>query len=207
MNNLLPTSGKRIKYIRDICGLSRRKFAENYSLKEFTLRSWELDISEISNNSIKKLTLALYKEGIICSEEWIKTGIGDLPYSIKGNLVAQNKFSLACKNQSETNNFFNSSDNIVHVIDDECNIPIYRPGDIISGTKILYSNKIYKHIGELCIVPIDGSLKLRIIRPSSKDNKITLTSLKCESETISCKILYDVEIEFFCPIQYFKRIN
>ena len=68
--------GKRIRDLRNASGYSRRDFSERHHMPEATLKSWELNISEISERMLLKLLNAFSVEGIYTSKEWILQGKG-----------------------------------------------------------------------------------------------------------------------------------
>lgn len=88
MGNIIPNTiskelearAKRIWKLRQLTGLIRMDFAKRYSLDIDKLKKWEEPTGDdISSQEAKELIVALKKEGIHCSEEWILQGLGNAP--------------------------------------------------------------------------------------------------------------------------------
>lgn len=212
MKNTWETQGQRIRFLRGMSSLTRREFSEKYGLKESTFRSWEMDLAVISETSIQKLMNVLRKEGIFCTPDWIRTGIGNPPYIFR-NKIFGSKDEDEISNQNtldiEIKYFLNSySNSLIYFVQDDCNLPIYKPGDVVGGIKITFPEKIKDYEGQPCIVPDPenkNNYNLRMIKPSKDKDKVSLTCLRSDTDTVACKILYDVTLDFYVPIIWHRR--
>lgn len=79
----IKTPGERLKYIRSLAQLTREAIKAKFNISSATLRSWEEDKVNISEEKIKACIEAYRSVGILTNLEWIKTGEGLLP-TIKG---------------------------------------------------------------------------------------------------------------------------
>ncbi|MGL5720040.1 MAG: helix-turn-helix domain-containing protein [Alphaproteobacteria bacterium] len=79
----MKTFAERMKSIRGYLSLSRKEFSERFGIPEPTLRSWELSKTTISKLQLKKLTEALGRGNLSCSESWLLHGDGESPFSAR----------------------------------------------------------------------------------------------------------------------------
>lgn len=73
----LNSQGAKVNYLRRLAGLSRGEFAEKYNISESTLRSWEFDITPISDKLMERFLKGLLQEGISISSEWMRGNSGE----------------------------------------------------------------------------------------------------------------------------------
>ena len=137
---LVETIGSRIKSLRIMCNLSRPKFCARHGIGFPALRSWEMDISTLSDKSLYRLLSAFKAEGIIVDPVWLRTGSGIAP-----TLTTQDKVNL---NLSQAPNSLNPIQNEVDtflsnnptrkIITADHDYPTLnlKSGDFIGGIKI-----------------------------------------------------------------------
>ncbi|AIL64639.1 hypothetical protein NOVO_01180 [Rickettsiales bacterium Ac37b] len=82
MYNSFSNIADRIKYIRLLSKLSRAKINSELHISHNSLFSWESGKSVPNNSSIQNLVQAFRSIGIVCSTEWVQSGMGELPYKM-----------------------------------------------------------------------------------------------------------------------------
>ncbi len=165
-NKKLMTQGDRLRYLRETCSLRRNKFAEKYNLSLATVRSWELDISNISDRLCEKL-IGIYKqESILIHKEWIKNGAPPHPIKLSvDNSVEQLKDLDSI--QKEIDHFLSISDErFVLNIQSDLIPPCIEMHDVIGIEKISIEDLSHKE-----------SRLIVVGDPKSKNYKILLTAL------------------------------
>lgn len=130
----LEVIGIRIRSLRGFTSLSRRAFCEKYVFSEATFKSWETGLTSIRETSLKNLIQAFQKEGIICSKDWIRKGIGTSPYKLS---EASQEPSQERGLLEEVDFFLQNNQNVVVCqMEDESMVPFYALNDYVGGFKI-----------------------------------------------------------------------
>lgn len=190
----------------------RDNFSERHQIGEPTLRSWELDISNISERLLKQLLAAFEKENIVCSHEWLLHGRQPSPLIIPFNNIPGVKKSPRASNQetiqTEINVFLGGTDSrIIAKIVDGCNAPYLASGDIVGG-EVIPLKDIKKHQGKLCIInhpEEDNTLIVRIVN-TSQDGDFALHSWNINAKKSDKPILYTKELELCAPVIWHRKV-
>ena len=193
---------KRVIYLRNLTGLSRRKFQEQYGISSGTLQHWESIKPGISINGAKRLANAL-KPMIHVTPEWILHGIGSQP--IREWLAEP--FSGKTRESNEELYIREELDvfkkhhkhALEHTINDDAMEPFYCQGDIVIGSRFT-GEAINKLLNKECIVFMKSGLTLlRHLTPGKKQNTYTLRATNHKS-TSTDAILQDVELLSAAPV-------
>ncbi|MGB0934865.1 MAG: helix-turn-helix domain-containing protein [Alphaproteobacteria bacterium] len=165
--------GERLRLLRTACQLSRREFSERSGIPEPSLRSWELDLSNISEKSLLKLIEAFAQEGLQVDLGWITTGGGALPApSSATSSQAKSADMKAAEKVRECAGL-----DIALEVMDTSNAPALNPGDAVLGAKrdlqdILPSQE------DLYILELEDGLKIiRRISRTYKNLTMDLSSI------------------------------
>ena len=151
----LDTPGKRIIFLRNLAGLTRKEFEEKYSIPIVTLRSWEVT-EHIKSKAAQKFLFAIKKEGINCCLDWIMYGNGSFPSADNSLSMPATELALLGSNfdedvseeisflQKKYKNIFS-----VALINNNDNFPLLNTGDYVGGVSSKDINNLVNH---LCII-------------------------------------------------------
>lgn len=202
----LSTQGEKIKYLRRLCGLSRRDFFDKYQISESTLRSWELDISPISDRLMKKFLDALSHEGLSISPSWIRTE-AHVEAPVKND---PSPLNLREKTAEDEARFFLSSgaNRVVKQVRTSCNLPYFREGDLVGG-EICSADRSDLILENFCLGQLHSSQEwsLYLVKPSEKQGCFTLLHAKSFENPSGCRVLYDATIEKIAPVIWYRRLT
>lgn len=206
------TLGKRIKAIRALTGLKREVFSQKHNINIHSLRSWELDIANISRRSLKSLLASFQKEGIGCSEEWILKGIGPKPFFRVNKTVDDQKETLSFDAHAETMHqeadFFLSvgCKRITMAVEDNDLFPYFEAGDSVGGVRV-EPKELSNAFGKFCIVnsPVShDKLLIRLVYPHDRSgfyNLLLPYPLAKEGE----KNAFGIELTTCAPIVWHRK--
>ena len=110
-------------------GLSRASFSKKHDIPLPSLRSWEINASQISKRMLQKLLHAFLKEKISVSESWILEGMAPGPFFIG---EAPTHFL----NQDSEMSFYSGKNDFIFKAEDNTNAPYIEWGDLIVGRVI-----------------------------------------------------------------------
>lgn len=80
---MLDTPGDRLLHARQFVAKNRKDFCEKHDISASTLSQVEGGFMDLSEKFSRKIVDALKTEGLLCSVEWIKTGVGNPPESLE----------------------------------------------------------------------------------------------------------------------------
>ncbi|MBN8828989.1 MAG: S24/S26 family peptidase [Sphingobacteriia bacterium] len=209
MQPVFNTIGDRITYLRDFfLNLNRQEFSKRFNISYRNLTKWESNNFNISDVSLKHLTSIFQANNIIVTEEWIKSGKGDIPKILKigkpENSENSVKFNDSIKALYEAKEFESKySDTIVTMVSSDAMMPFYQSGDYVGGVKYFFPN-IYDAVNKDCIIVTEDGLKVFRRLVLSKDNKFRLLALNinCQVEPI----IFEPQIKIAAPIIWHRKV-
>lgn len=149
------TIGERIRQIRGMTGLTRIDFAEKHGLSHPSLRSWELNYTNISKNTLQKIINTAQKENIYVSLDWLTNGSMPGPYMIDPSLKSENAIKS------------NNDPIIEFVCTDHNYTPYIDKGDII-GAKIININSLATKKRFLVAIKEENIYRIKLIYKINK---------------------------------------
>lgn len=205
----LDSQGKKVKYLRQLSGLSRIEFSQKYDISESTLRSWELNISPISDRLMEKFLEGLLQEGISISASWIKEASGEALTFLTSHEVGSS-LSIGEKSvEDEINLFLKSGSNrFVKVISDSKNTPFFKEGDLVGGELTPPSSEIL-FLNNFCLVQTQNmkDWNVYLVRTSKSKGLYTLICAQSRENPIDYPILYNIKIDKVAPIIWFRKLE
>jgi hypothetical protein len=201
----LNTPGKRIIFIRNLAGLTRKEMQEKYNIPIVTIRSWETAI-KIKEKAVSRFMFALQKEGIECRADWIMYGEGTAP-------CLSNVLTLKLKNIDILGNGFDEEISkeiselkqkykklLFTMVKDNDNYPFLIVGDYVAGIIITDYKQMHN---QLCIVEDNfGSVLIRQLIPTKRPNTYHLKTLNFEAEY---PILYNQSVKQVSKIIWIRK--
>ncbi len=204
INARLNAPNERLRFLRSLTNLTRKDIAEKYNLPTVTLNKWETGSLSLSDKGIIKC-LNIYKcEGVIATEDWIKSGDGPLPYIMNSSnkLLHQGEY----KNfENDINYYKNTYSNcVVFEINGDEMLPTYKSGDIVIG--YIYTND-YKYLNnKICIITLENNeqlLRKLLVVDNNQYNLHCINPLTTAKESI----LFNVTILQIAPVIWHGMID
>lgn len=198
----LHTPGERLKALRNSLNMSRKEFAEKYGLSEYTLKSLELSIRQLTPIQIQKFIQSFAAEGFECSEEWIMKGEGSVIVKDKKNLsssLPENHILLEIELFQK-----HVPHSVVLQIDDESMSPIYKKQDYVGGVKLPSTLKPSDYGKSYIIVFPDETKLVRLLYPGSQKKLFNLVSSNL-TEPSSHSLYKDVPLKAIYEILWHRR--
>jgi len=211
----IKARGERLKRIRQLTGLERKEFSEQYAFNPQTYQDWEI----AKRNSIPKskallLIEKLKQDGYIVTLEWLIDGHGMLPYYVTDECIhkmlkSQTALPAYIQEENQINNelglfLLGHNDSISLIIPDEAMQPFYKQGDIVAGIKCDDHDRD-KYLGQDCIVQLQNDqLLLRRLAKGRDSNTYTLIAI---NPNVIDKNLYDIELKNIAPVLWLRRKN
>lgn len=201
---------KRIKVARVLSGLSRKQLCDKYNLNEHTYQSWEQAKVNFSKHNADRLSDLFRKENVICTAEWLLTGLGVQPTNMleyQKNDEAQNNqlnsFEIIEKEVSTFEQL--NKDSITCVIIDDALAPIFKPHDRVGG--IITNEEDYNlFFNQPCIVRLpDERVFVRIFTPGNQERKYNLWSSN-QQTTAKEPIISNTNVSLVAPIAWWRRL-
>lgn len=170
----------RIRYIRDLMGLTRHEMETKHNIKSISIQKWELGKNKITPKNAIKLAQIAQQNGINCFPDWILYGEGEKPTSNP---------NLQKRKITETNIFENLPEDErliadivlfkkhypsgeIMIVNDDSMFPQFSLGDYVGGLA-LPLDQLNEHLDHTFIVKTeDGKKRLR--RITRKKNEYTL---------------------------------
>lgn len=202
----LSKVGGRIKYLRDLMGVSQRKLAE-FGLKTSTLARIESHQGEITLKQANILIRIAQEKGIYCSLQWLVSGEGESPHMttslpfqpIHVPIIEEYKNTGLLRDIIQFTE--KNPDSAVILIKDESMVPYFKPGEYVGGSPIKLDkiselfdidNAPYKH----CIIKFkNGQQLLRSVKKVN-DDKLKLikpnTLLNSSEQIINIKDIHSI---------------
>tara|TARA_A100000171_G_scaffold52609_1_gene71891 strand:+ start:2892 stop:3569 length:678 start_codon:yes stop_codon:yes gene_type:complete len=208
ISHKLETQGDKVKYLRRLCNLSRKAFFDKYQISESTLRSWELNISPISERLMDKFTAALENEGFSVSASWIRGNGSELPVFITN--TQNDPQNIKDKTVEHESNFFLEAgpERIIYAINEDNNAPFFRKGDLVGGEVYDFSGKecFFDHF---CLVKILDQEEWQpfLVKKSGDPNLVILLSAQSSKDPLKYPILYDVNLDKIAPIIWHRKVS
>lgn len=209
--------GKRLKTLRNMCGLTIQEFAKKYGVGASTLKYWESARSEgLSPKGAKKIIEAMLQEGVYSTFTWLMYGIGIHPQildvqksSAQKHLRAMNStYDEEIAIAKEVNLFLkNSTEAITLVVFDDAMEPLYSIGNTIGGIRV-HGSEMVTATGKDCIVETEnGEILCRKLTRGNEPDTFHLCALSYLT-TVFPPNLYDVKLKSVAPIiRIWKRIG
>jgi len=209
--------GKRLKTLRNMCGLTIQEFAKKYEIGASTLKYWESARSEgLSPKGAKKIIGAMLQEGVYSTFMWLMYGLGIHPQILDVQKSSAQKHLKAMESTfdeeiaiaDEVNLFLkHSHEAITLVVFDDAMEPIYTIGNTIGGIR-LHGHDILMATGKDCIVETqNGEILCRKLARGNEPDSFHLCALSSLT-TVFPPNLYDVKLKSAAPvIRIWKRIG
>lgn len=200
------STGRRIKMIRTLAGISRKNLEDQHGINMHTLQSWELGRNPLPEKAASKLVEIFHDSGVSCSMQWLLEGAGKSPALLDSEFkpyptTDKNITPLLIEEntiQKEIEFFkVNNPNALVIMVSDDTMAPHYVQGDFVGGTQYITSEKIEKCVGYDCIIEIsDGTFFRRLIK---RKNEYALVCLNPQTE-IEDPIIFTKKILAATPI-------
>lgn len=185
----LRSSGQRIRFARNMLGLTRKEIKDQFKISVNTLQTWEANKILLTEKGARKLNEVFIKLGLLCSEKWLLTGQGQIPILLQNLPPINDDFSIL----TEIEIFKTLNPNsIVLIVTDNGMEPIFSIGDFVGGVK-KENVELEPLIGENCIIETTGDdiFFRKLLRGSKK----TFFNLACVSlSTNQQPIIPDVKV-------------
>lgn len=197
------TSADRVRFARNISGLSRKELEQKFDINHNTLQSWELGRTQLTNKSAGKLCSVLLNTGILCSPDWLIHGDGQIP-TILGfgvdNATSSND-ELAILREVEAFKTINP-DPIITIAQDDSMHPLYNTGDYIGGNK-KHGDQIQRCINTCCIVEtFEGDTLIRKVHKTRSKDLYTLSVINPNSSPPS--VIPNIKLKYAAQIVWHR---
>jgi transcriptional regulator with XRE-family HTH domain len=178
------TVGERLRALRTLLSITRKDFAKKHAIPLPTLRAAEYSEGPLSFKQLKKLLKAFEEEGIICSEEWLIEGSGNLPVLAK-HFINQEVEAIESHTHSEKLHF-NSilveaalfqkhiPESLVVRVTDNLMVPLYEENDYVGGIKLPLPLESHFYNKPSIVRLPDETHLVRIIYPGAESLLFTL---------------------------------
>jgi hypothetical protein len=208
--------GARLREARKLTFLGLAAFAQKYGFNSGTLKSWEHGLhGGLPTKRANEITIALQKEGIMCTVEWLMHGIGIAPTQLSAAGSLKEEFSLSGTKDHENVQIQEElalfcqhcQDPVYFIVEDDAICPQYNIGDIVAGVK-KYAKEMRSIVNLDCILQIFGETK-PIFRTVCQGTQKDLYTLICKNPDTTTKpaVNYDVKLIWAAPIIWFRRKN
>lgn len=192
--------GQRLKFLRDMTGMSGEKFAHHCGVARSTITGWETGANGLTERGARKVLEAMKKEGITCNILWLLHGVGMRPKITDQNKLSRlhypdfkSEFEQSVQEPSleEGMNYFEEialfkkqyTDHLIYTLPDDSMSPIYQAYDCVGGYKLSHS-QLELAQGKICIVLLKGEhapLVRRIKLEGASYDKISLYVINAEA--------------------------
>jgi transcriptional regulator with XRE-family HTH domain len=194
----LQTPGDRIKALRNSLGLSRKEFAEKHGFSDSTLKAIEYSAFHLKPIQLRKLIEIFLREGLACSEEWVRTGKGEVLFN-KGQ-IDKDSSSLLDPIPEEVKLFQkHHPQSLVIQLEDNSMSPYYKKQDYVGGIKITRTLKPLDYGQPYIVVFPDNTKFVRSLYLGHQKDLFNLVSLNLAEPidhplhlNISLKAIYEI---------------
>lgn len=207
---LAKIRGQRVKWLRELVGLSRKELETRYHISLHTQKNWELGrMSGLTTRGAEKLISIFKKEGAYCSAQWLLEGIGSAPQLMHSPFSAtqsEQTTDLKEDTRDEEVSFFlaQGENRTVFSLEDESMSPVYQSGDTVGGVKFT-GDAIQECIKQHCIIEtVDGDRVCRLLAESEEKGLYNLLFLNAQITPLP-KQYYATEILTAAPIIWMRR--
>jgi len=173
------TPAERVKYARKLTGLTRPEIEVIGNLNQNTLKAWEYGRNALTEQSAHRLSDKLYQLGVICSPDWLLTGVGKGPTLAVEDAAYESRTNI----QIEIDAFKVANPHpVIYQIPDDALYPYFEVGEYVAGSK-MYGGDIKTLYGSFCIVETKNREVLaRKLIPGKKEDTYTLSALNPKSD-------------------------
>ncbi len=209
----------RLRFLRRVSHLSMKEFAQHCNLGLTTINYWEQGYSSVTERGAQKVCKAMREEGIECSVIWLMTGYGEPPKVTDSSKLSK----LNYKNLESLPRIFinekksdypmetieikeelalfkkNYPEHLIYLIDNESMKPLYGPGDLVAGKKLIDKNMELAH-GADCIVELEGrELLIRRVKIGHAANSYDLYVINSDA-SLEFPPLRNIKVLSLAPI-------
>lgn len=188
--------GSRLKFLRQLADIKGEELAELIGVSRQTISYWEnAKLSSLSDKNAEKVIQAYNKIGIDCTIEWLLMGIGKMPsnYSAHKQVTNPPGYDLELAGADPTSKEIElfcalHADSITAHVYDNSMQPVLEKGDRVGGVW----QPSYQLVNNICIVIIENSIQIRLLKKLYGDNRAILTYLNNDTEKMSTFELTDI---------------
>lgn len=209
-----PSTGERIRALREYLRLTRNDFCKRHGFPTITLISWENSKAKIKPSSLKKLIQAFAEENILCTEEWLREGTGNLP-QFSSPLLEKEIYaieegdSLSAKEVDPINLeialFKKLHPNSLTIrLKDNYMAPNFEEGDFVGGIFVDFKKKPIAYGIPYLVVLKDNTNIMRLVYQGTKNNLFTLSCYNFVNQKVN-PILPDVEIKGLYEVIWHRK--
>ncbi len=222
MHKLIDAQSKalRLKSVRSLSGLTRKQLEKQHGISENTLRMWEQPRSGSNGLTVKgaeRMIEALNKTGVLCTIDWLLSGIGQGPmlYQQLHNEIIKplseivnvpefnyNQEELAIQQEIQLFEKLYKNSIVIRVADNAMQ-PFVAYGDYVGGYR-KEAVTLDDLVGHLCIIKLKNEMIL--CRKLLKNNEKFILSSINENANIKNAIEYDPDIEYAYPISWVRKL-
>ncbi|CAO5681487.1 MAG: hypothetical protein HEEMFOPI_01512 [Holosporales bacterium] len=201
--------GKRIRIVRRMLNQTREDLAQKYNIEYKTFSLWETGKVTITDKIIHQCLQIFLKEGVDCSFDWIKIGIGEHPKIIDKEKQSQEyflnrpdispeiKFFLDVENYKKVN-----ENSVIYQAKNKSMAPLIDVGDIVGGEP-LTKECFYIANGKMCIISIDEK-KLMIRNVFKKNNTFTFIAQNHLAASVN-PIITTEPPKLIAPVNFYRK--
>lgn len=203
---------KRIRYLRELSGLSRQKFCDKYKKYSITygaMQTWE-DVRwhGVSEKGAKALVQAFHDEGIPITLEWLMFGVGEKPIKIETKINPLSDITLLSEEKiiSQELRFFHQLNNnaVDAIVSDDGLAPCLLPGDYVAGQRY-FDEDIAQVLDTTCIAQLlSGQVFVRYMTLGTEKGRYTLLCTNPNTTVLEPKI-ENVALFSAAPISWIRK--
>ena len=164
----LKSKEGRLKFLRDLTGLTRGDIEKKHQIPEITIRKWENGRLNISSKGILRCLNAYEKEGVFTTLKWVEEGIGAVP-SLGLPIQKEKHHDSIIRSFSELH-----PNLVVHKITENNMAPRYKQGEVVVG--VIKNDKIAETNNTDCIINLNGEKQV-VATIFTKGQQIFLSSI------------------------------
>ena len=208
---------KRTRSARKFAGLTMEQLNIQHNIPPSTLQGWEnIGSTSLRNRSLtlrgaQRLVLALEKEGVACTIDWLMdgTGLGPQLVTKKDSKSAKRKqtglWEQHLSLQNEIRAFEENNSNAIAVMmTDYALEPFYAKGDVVAGVKH-YLNDIDQFLQRYCIIETkDKEVVIRQLVPGQQRNRYSLVAINPKALLLQ-PALKEVRLNWVAPILWHRK--
>jgi HTH-type transcriptional regulator, cell division transcriptional repressor len=210
---------KRLKVLRQMLGLTRKDFADQYHIPFSNFQNWEGPrYGGLTEQGAIKILRVCAAEGIETSLAWLMHGVGANPnltekfyhryhhQHINEKLAEPDQDAETAAISQELQLFKQNCNQqtLDLVVTDDGMEPYYRIGEHVAGKSFCDQNVI-KAINRDCIIKISsGEILLRHLEAGNNKTRFNLSCIN-PNTTTSKPIIYDAEVICAAPIIWLRR--
>lgn len=206
----LVAVGKRLSILRTMAGWSRDGLSTAARVSAQSISYWEnANGGVISAKSMEKIISAFRTKGIICSEDWIRKGAGDLPIqqskSLRKALIQTSSDTGDTQINQETALFLalekekGQREIIITKIENTSMTPVFERGDIVGGIFIpAHSVDLTKE--QMCIIKFENKIDVRRVKKGTLPSTYHLSYFSYDPNNELPLEMNNVHLEVLAPI-------